>query len=159
MGYTHYWTFRSPAKGEASSIEAAYIKALAECTKVVKAYQKNALDYERLSGYTAHAKNGQYGGLHVNGKQSEACEDFTMREHYKQNLERSSEFCKTNRRAYDMVVVACLIILKHRLGDLIDIGSDGDVDDWTMGLELAKRVLRLKTLKTPATIRQRRDAA
>ena len=35
------------------------------------------------------------------------------------------DFCKTARKPYDIVVCCLLIILKHRLGNMIEIGSDG----------------------------------
>ena len=35
------------------------------------------------------------------------------------------DFCKTARKPYDIVVCCLLIILKHRLGNMIEISSDG----------------------------------
>ena len=157
MGYTHYWTFRSPAKGQAKSVEKAYQQAIKECSKIAKAYQKDALGYERLSGYTAHAPSWSYGGLHINGKSELAHENFTMREHFKQNLGWRNNFCKTAQKPYDVVVVACLIVLKHRLGKYFEVESDGLQHDWQTGLELAKQVLKLKKLSIPASISVTRE--
>lgn len=39
-------------------------------------------------------------------------------------------FCKTAFRPYDIAVTACLIILKHRLGDAITVQSDGEDAHW-----------------------------
>jgi hypothetical protein len=39
-------------------------------------------------------------------------------------------------------------LLKHRLGDLIDVSSDGDANDWTDGVQLACRITGLK-IKNP----------
>ena len=39
------------------------------------------------------------------------------------------DFCKTARKPYDIVVCCLLVILKHRLGNMIEISSDGK--DWT----------------------------
>ena len=44
-----------------------------------------------------------------------------------------------------MVVTACLIVLKHHLGDLIEVSSDGKKSDWKEGLDLAKRIIKKKT--------------
>jgi hypothetical protein len=151
MGYTHYWEFRIPKRTESKKTEDLYQKAVLECSKIIKAYY--AVN-GGLSGFTAHTPLGAYGGLKVNGKGSEAHEDFTLREQYKQNLEGDGfEFCKTARKPYDIVVVACLIVLKHRLGNLIDVSSDGYVDDWEEGLRLAKNILKLKGLSIPKSIR------
>jgi hypothetical protein len=95
-----------------------------------------------LSGYTAHSKLGQYGGLKVNGKGDASCEDFIMREHLKENEERNS--CKTGQFIYDTAVVACLAVLKYRLGDAITVSSDGTTADWEGAVNYAAKVLRRK---------------
>jgi len=151
MGYTHYWTFKKPAKGQAQKVEIAYQKAVKKCQKLIYDYNK-AVEYDdcRLSGYTAHVKPGQYGGVKVNGKGSESHEDFVLREHYSQNLESSYwGFCKTARKSYDEVVVACLTILKHYLKDNIEVSSDGDVSDWLQGVYVANKYTKLTGLKVP----------
>lgn len=140
MGYTHYWTFKKAPKGAATKTEATYKKALIECQKVVKAYY--AVN-GGISGFTAHTKLGQYGGLAVNGKGEEGHEAFVMPEHYNDNFERSSfGFCKTAQKPYDVVVVACLAVLKHRLGDLIEVRSDGYPSDWERGVNMASNILK-----------------
>jgi hypothetical protein len=62
-------------------------------------------------------------------------------------------FCKTFQSPYDTVVVACLIIMKHYLGDAIEVASDGDASEWADGLTLAQKVTGLKTLRIPVSIR------
>jgi hypothetical protein len=73
-----------------------------------------------------------------------------MREHLSENR---PDFCKTAQYPYDTVVVACLIILKHYLGDSMEVKSDGDASEWADGLTLAQQVLGLKTLRIPVSIR------
>ena len=54
------------------------------------------------------------------------------------------EFCKTARRAYDPVVAASLMVIKHHLGDNVEIASDGnfdDVDEWGPAYQLYTRAL------------------
>lgn len=148
MGYTHYWTFNKGKRGTATETETAYQKAMLDCAKVVRYW------YEReggISGYTAHTKPGTYGGLTFNGKGDDGCEPFIMREHYNQN--GRTDFCKTARRPYDILVVACLSILAYRLGDAISVYSDGDASDWHAGVNLAQTVLRRK-VTVPTTINQ-----
>ena len=52
-------------------------------------------------------------------------------EDYASRLDRKYifDFCKTARKPYDIVVCCLLVILKHRLGNMIEISSDGK--DWT----------------------------
>lgn len=154
MGYTHYWTLKKAKRGQSAQLEKDYQRAILDCAKIVKAYYKAN---GGLSGYTAHTplpfSVGAYGGLEVNGKGDDAHEPFVLREHFSQNLERDGfSFCKTARKPYDAVVTACLIVLKYHLGDNIDVSSDGNCCDWVEGLELAKRVLKKKTLEIPITI-------
>lgn len=150
MGYTHYWSFKS-IKGQALETETKYKKAIIECQELCVAFQK---EFGGIAGYAAHTKPGTYAGLSINGRESESHEDFQLREHFKQNLESSySGFCKTAQKPYDTLVVACLTILKHRLGDAITVDSDGDSRDWIAGVEYARRITGLKSLKMPSGIR------
>ena len=160
MGYTHYWGFVKPPKGQAQQTEADYQRALTQCRKVVNFYQKRAYTDDRLSGYTAHTLKFVYGGLKINGKGPLMHEDFVMREHFNQNKRDTScyahqfgwDFCKTARKPYDEVVVACLIILTKYLGASIEPMSDGDREDWKAGLKLARRATRLTGLRIPKDI-------
>lgn len=151
MGYTHYWSFTAPKRGETAKIEKAYQKAIKECATIARTYYKAN---GGLSGFSAHTEPGKYGGLKINGKGDDMHEDFIMREHFKQNLEPDNwHFCKTARKPYDIVVVACLIVLEYRLPGNFRADSDGYTDDWQDGLELAQRVLKNKKLTIPKTIR------
>lgn len=143
MGYTHYWNFKAPGKGQSDKVESLYQRAVKDCQKVILAYQETAEGLDRLSGYSAHTKLGQYKGIKLNGKQENSHEDFLLREHYKENLELDCYgFCKTNRKPYDTVVVACLTVLKDVLGDLVKVSTDGRHDDLDAGIELASKVLK-----------------
>jgi hypothetical protein len=150
MGYTHYWTFTAPKRGETAKVEKVYQAAIKECAKIARAYyQANG----GLSGYTAHSPIGEYGGLLINGKGDDAHEDFSIRAFFKENLHPDNwHFCKTARKPYDTVVVACLIVLTNRLPNNFKVSSDGFAHDWQEGLELAQRVLKRKILTIPKTI-------
>jgi len=151
MGYTHY--FKTVRVGKAEINESNYQKALVQCSEAVKLYNADvkAIDEKheaRLSGYTAHTYIGQYGGLEVNGTGDLSHESFCMREHFNQNFDLN--FCKTNEKPYDTVVVACLCILKHHLGSAFSVESDGESFEWIRGVELAKSVN--KSVEIPSTI-------
>jgi hypothetical protein len=157
MGYTHYWTFTKPKGIKVEEIEAKYKQAIFECSKVALHYNSDMLKVlrpeDRLSGYSAHCKPGKYGGFKINGKGDNAHEDFTLREHYMQNIGQDNfNFCKTAMKPYDIVVTACLAILKYRLGDAIQVSSDGDASDWEAGTKLACKVLRRKVLNPIGSI-------
>lgn len=152
MGYAHYWTFNTNV-GKASDLEMKYRLAIRECQRVVRAIAEDNRELygsSCLHGYTPHTKVGQYGGLFFNGKGSDACEPFSMREHLKEN--DTSGFCKTGQGHYDFAVVACLAILKYRLGDAIAVSSDGTFDDWVLPVQYVAKKLRRK-IEVPDTIR------
>lgn len=48
-------------------------------------------------------------------------------------------FCKTARKPYDVVVVACLTFLQSDYG--FEVSSDGDVNEWEAGVKLAEEAL------------------
>jgi hypothetical protein len=50
-------------------------------------------------------------------------------------------FCKTARKPYDVVVIACLIAAKLYFGEKIQIKSDGSFTEWQDGIKLASQVL------------------
>ena len=160
MGYTHYLEFKIPKGTKAAKLEENYQKAILECSKVAKAYNaecaEKGLTDARLSGYTAHTKPGQYGGIELNGKGDLGHESFTLREHFKQNFEgfgNGFSFCKTARKPYDTVIVACLAILKYRLGNAITVSSNGSPGDWVNGVLLARRVIKRK-VPNPLSVKE-----
>lgn len=158
MGYTHYFTLHAPKRGETKATQEKYLQALKDCTRIVKAWQEQAIDEQRLSGYTAHCEPGEYGGLKVNGKGENAHEDFCLPERLPKLGNSHADFCKTARKPYDVVVTACLIVLKLHLGDRVDIQSDGTQTDWIAGLNLACIVLN-KNVELPTGIRKERVSA
>jgi hypothetical protein len=167
MGYTHYWVFKKKPKGQAAKIESQYQTALRQCQRVLRYHNKKlkAIDQknpERLSGYSVHTKVGLYGGLNFNGVGDLSHETFSVREYYSENLDSPIQsgfnFCKTAQKPYDIAVTACLIVLKHYLGDLIEVSSDGDSSDWVDGLGLAREVTKIKGLVNPISDRESQTA-
>jgi len=50
-------------------------------------------------------------------------------------------FCKTAFRPYDVAVTACLLVAKHRLGELIRVRTDGEDPQWFDAKMLCQTVL------------------
>lgn len=159
MGYTHYWTFNKPKKGKARLTEKKYQSAVKDCAKLIRAHY---IANGGLSGYSAHTEAGKYDGILFNGEGSDAHEDFSLRATYKENLDSFGDgfnFCKTAQKPYDVVVVACLLILEHHLGDLIEVSSDGYLDDWYEGRNMVRRYLKNPDFQVPASIGVNKYAA
>jgi len=141
MGYTHYLTIpkTKPVKGTAERNEKRYQLAIKDCQRIIRRFSKlNG----GLSGFTAHTKVGKYGGIEVNGSRENGHETFILREHFRDNEDFS--FCKTAQKPYDVVVVACLTVLQHRLKGAVKVASDGDTKEWEQGVAMAKRVTGLQ---------------
>lgn len=141
MGYTHYLMKAKtvPLKGTAERNEKRYQLAIKDCQRIIRRWSNL---HGGLSGYSAHTRLSQYGGIKVNGSRENAHEDFILMEHFKDN--ETFSFCKTAMKPYDTVVVACLTVLKHRMKGAVTVSSDGSAKDWEAGLALAKRITKLK---------------
>jgi hypothetical protein len=154
MGYTHYWQLTgNMTVKQREGLERQYQAAIKDCQRIVRAYNRElkAIDVkhpDRLAGTTAHTAVGEYRGVSVNGTGDLGYEDFSLPEHV---VSLKQDSCKTAGKPYDVVVVACLIAISHRLGTAIHITSDGDSRDWLAGKLLASRILR-KAVRIPSTI-------
>jgi len=51
------------------------------------------------------------------------------------------QFCKTARKFYDTLVCACLLVYVHHSPDTIELGSDGNADEWADGESIVREVL------------------
>ena len=160
MGYSHYWSIDMDAlRGKTAKYEASYQKAIAECQRVVTRMalvNRELYGTSYLSGYTAHTKPGQYGGINLGGSQDHTAEYLILREHLKQN--DSAGAIKTNRHPYDTAVVACLLILSYRLPGIFIVRSDGHEGDWQRVADYVSSVLR-RRIHVPETIRTRDESA
>jgi hypothetical protein len=123
MGYTHYWGFGP------FITESAYKKALTECRKLVRATPVG------LGNAYGKGQPKLNHGVWFNGVGDDAHETFALPKIPK------SDFCKTARKPYDLIVVACLCVLKDNLGKSVTVRSDGDPHEWELGREFASKVL------------------
>lgn len=126
MGYTQYFTITDKATPEmykAFSDEAHEILRSAEIYKGIQLADGMG---EELSAWQADDERVMF-----NGFGDDAHETFLVTPN-----SLGFNFCKTARKPYDAVVVACLISLGRIYGDAVEIGSDGDHADWSEGAAL-----------------------
>lgn len=137
MGYTHYHPVRAklPAR--------AFVRAAEDCRKVCEVIQTRhdirlAAEYDRPNDPPVFSAQE----IRLNGVGELGHETFLVeRVHSSPRPDkdyggRTFEFCKTNRKPYDLAVTACLIVLKHHLGKGLVIGSDGGAEDWEAAARL-----------------------
>lgn len=128
-------------RGETARLERLYKRTLKECQAIVASYSK---EYGGIGGYSA--RDAKYGGLEVYGAKPNTLDRLTLREHFSQNARIQT--IDVGTYAYGTVVTACLTLIKHRLGDVFHVSSNGDATDWQAGVDLARNVTGLK-LKNP----------
>jgi hypothetical protein len=140
MGYTHYWWQERELNADAFS------KAAADCRKVCKA---TGVPLANGAGDPGSKPTFSAKEIEFNGVGELAHETFAVKRIFKHNFEQLDltgklfAFCKTARKPYDITVCACLIILKHHLGNAIRIQSDGGMTEegWAVAPDLCQRIL------------------
>jgi hypothetical protein len=135
MGYTHYWTW------DAFVDEKNHKAALQDCRKIIR---NSPIP---LGNWSGEGKPTLRNGFSINGLGDEGHESFIM----KTEPDRADWFCKTARKPYDIVVVACLCAMEDRLGKAFRARSDGDPHEWEAGRELASKVLK-RDIKLPQDV-------
>ena len=129
MGYTHYWSF-GPFIDEKN-----YKAALADCRKIIRNSPVP------VASWNGEGKPILRNGFNFNGAGDDSHENFTMGS-IPDRDPRSWPFCKTERKPYDVVVVACLCAIEDRIGQkAFNAESDGDPHEWEDGRNLAQLVL------------------
>jgi len=149
MGYTHYWE-RNPNR-TASFEEISYMVFTDLAERIIKTAEEQGIKIadrfgEELGGWLIDDTE-----VSLNGFDNERYETFAW---YKKcpeakewwdtgkNTNWFSDFCKTNRNPYDVVVTALLIALKQAYGANIGVRSDGNAEDWEEGLRLFETATR-----------------
>jgi len=122
MGWTHNW------QRETELPKDRFARAVRDCQKVLKHI---AVPLGGFDGSGEPVFNDDV--IVFNGANGGACEPF---EFHQTEFDRRGRkviwsFCKTEHSSYDRCVQAALIVLKHHLGDLIKVGSDGTDEDWS----------------------------
>lgn len=130
MGYTHYWQ-------RPRTLDRAKLAAAADdCRKVAEIAAERGI---ALAGPLGEG-SPEFGPdvIALNGRPD--YESFVVERVYTgwRDEDEVFEFCKTARLPYDAVVTACLVALKHHFGDAFRVSSDGRIEDWAEGLEIAR---------------------
>lgn len=113
MGYTHYWDVTKDVSSDSFMWLTIDVRSI--------------FDYAQLQGIAladGYANEGSApcvsnNEIWFNGVGDDMFETFFFTD------TAGSNFCKTGRKPYDIVVCAVLIAAKVRLGNLVKIGSDG----------------------------------
>lgn len=134
MGYTHYWRKVKDSVEEVE--ESNYQLALKGMREVLSSKKSILADCDGDEPLNLDKK-----GIYFNGIGDDSYEGFYLAKTIEENDD--FEFCKTARQPYDVVVVACLIILNNYCSSVFQIESDGKKDEWKDGQKLVRIVLGL----------------
>lgn len=143
MGYTHYWRLpREIPQDQWDRFSEA-------CDKIVRGCGV-PLSYEHNDPNTApqtDAMEVRFNGPRADGYETflvKRCEPINAFRPSGLRADRSWAFCKTERKPYDLPVMACLIALAHHVPTAV-VSSDGDdrtgEDEWAAGRALAEQIL------------------
>ena len=163
MGYTHYWKFVGERITKTDVVEVAIL--LKKCIEKLdgKVLYPNWAENPTPTPFVLRGGNG-FGEpifdteIHFNGnaETDNACESFDLVEESKSDLSTkvnwhdnrlvlSSDryhFCKTEREPYDTIVCLALLCLKRRLGDSVEIRSDGHQQEWAYPKQIFDLVVK-----------------
>jgi hypothetical protein len=139
MGYTHYWErTRQLTKSEMLDIGAKVRNIIHEAegkpTSTAGGYHTEPVQIGGSSG--EGSPDITKDGVLLNGVGELGHETFCI------EPEQGSDFCKTARKPYDVVVVACLTFLATDYG--FRVSSDGDHEELQAGVDLCCKALGRK---------------
>jgi hypothetical protein len=140
MGYTHYFPHKKTGKK-------AWDKIVENCEK---AYRACSVPVQYESDIPEEPFFTQV-YIRFNGVGDDGHETFMLHKYGSDGF----TFCKTDRKPYDILVVACLAIYHHFSPKTVDLGSDGYRHEWEDGVELARKATGLE-IKNPIKEEQRR---
>lgn len=144
MGYTHYWYLNNKGNQEKYNEALKLIKQIIKDNKSI------------LAGFDGGGKPEITATrIAFNGKKEEAHETFslpiklnTLKNRSEPDKDIVFQFCKTAHQPYDIVVTQCLVVLKHFMGNDIEVNSDGMKEGFEEALQiLNERYASLPLLK------------
>ena len=141
MGYTHYWKFNS----DYEIISEKWKEIINDFNKILDVETnipendkndgtdgmtrlRNILEQDSDQRLEITDKEIRFNGREENDRGHET---ISLQRKSDKSLQDPTDkkyifdFCKTARKPYDIVVCCLLVILKHRLGNMIEISSDG----------------------------------
>ena len=124
--YTHYYTIAE------MDDDLHFADVVSDIEKIIGLCELPIGDGWGKAGSVPSVGNGHFA---FNGIEPDDCEAFVYPPYDEEwQINKGFAFCKTSRRAYDPVVCASLLVIKHHLGDGVDISSDGrPTNDYDVG--------------------------
>lgn len=155
MGYTHYWTYNPNAIKDTEELRKKFLVAR-NVIKVARGIiSRNPFIHKgQAGGYYDDVPCKIRGGLGrgtpminesqiwFNGDEKKGMDHETFDIKWYPEGGIVKDFCKTNRKPYDILVCVSLLAFKHAFDDpkVFTFSSDGDNSDWEPAKDLFTRI-------------------
>jgi len=159
MGYTHYWKYKPNAIKDTEELRKKFLQAVCWIDKAHKEIKKNKkfIHAGQAGGFYDEQPCIIRGGLgkgrpminesqvwfNGDGKTNMDHETFGIK--WYEDGGSKNDFCKTNRKPYDLLVCVSLLAFKHAFDnpDVFSFSSDGDNKEWEEAKDLFIRITGL----------------
>lgn len=156
MGYTHYWTYNPNAIQDTEELRKKFLNAVILIKKAHKEIKKNKkfIHQGQAGGYyddqPCIIRGGLGKGLPMinesqvwfNGDEKTGMDHETFDMKWYPQGGTTNDFCKTNRKPYDILVCFSLLAFKQAFNDykVFHFSSDGDNSEWAEAKDLFARI-------------------
>lgn len=134
MGYTHSWS-RDESLLSPEDYRDFYAEFTGLAVKVIQTAQEQGIQLADPTGEHLGAWRVDGDSVRLNGYGEDAHESFVW-EKVCPEPDGFYDFCKTNRKPYDVVVTALLLAVQEAYGNAVRISSDGTPSEWEDGVRL-----------------------
>lgn len=147
MGYTHYW-YRDESLMSPQDALDFYAEFTRYAVQIIQTAENQGLQLADPSGQHLGAWRVDGESVRLNGYGEDAHESFVWEKVCPEPQDWVKEggfydFCKTQRKPYDVVVTALLLGAREAYGDAVRISSDGSPSEWEDGVRLFREATGL----------------
>lgn len=137
MGYTHYYYVPEHIEKQ------AFNRIVRDVKKVIPKLSTMII----LKGWDGHGEpevNNSLISFNGNANAELDHETFQLKinnenAYVKREDGKVFNFCKTDEKPYDLAVLVVLLIAKYHMGNDIELGSDGEIEnDWWIAIKFVK---------------------
>jgi hypothetical protein len=131
MGYTHSWNRDESLMFPEDSRE-FYAEFTRYAVQIIQTAEQQGIELADPTGEHLGAWRVDGESVRLNGYGENSHESFV----WEKVCPEQYDFCKTNRKPYDVVVTALLLAVQEAYGSAVTISSDGSPSEWEDGLRL-----------------------
>lgn len=140
MGYTHYWTFDPHKVKSTEDLRKRFKRASMQIKKFANWVNENKSEVYKICGGLGKGKPiFNETEIWFNGDISQQLDHETFNMHWSRPTLHGgfTDFCKTARKPYDLVVCFALLTFAEIFPDAFEYSSDGDMEDeeWQRAVE------------------------